>query len=118
MSEVCFNNTTISIPSSCRIKPTSDSVLGTGISIGKNCLSDIGAMMTMKNLTEVSKLLMCLSKGGTLPTDQDINDAKADEIKKKMQNRIESMKVSDEEMKKRFDKKYPGKLTDLPNRFD
>jgi len=118
MSEVCFNNTTISIPSSCRIKPTSDSVLGTGISIGKNCLSDIGAMMTMKNLTEVSKLLMCLSRGGTLPTDRDINDAKADEIKKKMQNRLEDIKVSDEEMKKRFDKKYPGKLTDLPNRFD
>jgi len=118
MSEVCFNNTTISIPSSCRIKPTSDSVLGTGISIGKNCLSDIGAMMTMKNLTEVSKLLMCLSRGGTLPTDQDIDDTKADEIKKKMQNRLEDIKVSDEEMKKRFDKKYPGKLTDLPNRFD
>ena len=111
MSEVCFNNTTISIPSSCRIKPTSDSIVGTGISIGKNCLSDIGAMMTMKNLTEVSKLLMCLSKGGTLPTDQEIDDAKSVHKLTKMP------KISDEEMQKLYDKKYPGKLTRMTPRI-
>jgi hypothetical protein len=91
MSDVCFNNTTISIPSSCRIKPTSDSVVGTGISIGKNCLSDIGAMMTMKNLTEVSKLLMCLSKGGTLPTDQDIKNVNDNKARKKMNDYIKNL---------------------------
>ena len=98
MSEVCFNNTTISIPSSCRINPTSDSIVGTGISIGKNCLSDIGAMMTMKNLTEVSKLLMCLSKGGTLPTDQDIKNVNDDKVRKAMQKELD--KLSPEERKK------------------
>jgi hypothetical protein len=91
MSEVCFNNTTISIPSSCRIKPTSDSVVGTGISIGKGCLSDIGAMMTMKNLTEVSKLLMCLAKGGTLPTDQDIKNVNDNKARKKMNDYIKNL---------------------------
>ena len=56
----CFSNTTIRIPSSCKIETNSIGI-GTGFTIGKQCLSDIGAMMNMNNLTEVSKLLMCLS---------------------------------------------------------
>ena len=56
----CFKNTTIRIPQSCKVR-TTGGMIGTGFTIGKQCLSDIGAMMNMNNLTEVSKLLMCLS---------------------------------------------------------
>jgi hypothetical protein len=58
----CFSNTTISIPSSCKVKPKSDSIAGNGISIGKNCVSDLGSMITMQNLREVTKVLSCVSK--------------------------------------------------------
>ena len=89
MSEVCFNNTTISIPSSCKTNANF---------YNRDCLSDIGAMMTMKNLTEVSKLLMCLAKGGTLPTDQDIKNVHDDKVRKAMQKEFD--KLSPEERKK------------------
>jgi hypothetical protein len=57
----CFSNTTISVPSSCKAK-TTGGMIGTGISVSQECISDLGAMMTMKNLTEVTKVLMCISK--------------------------------------------------------
>ena len=104
----CFSNTTISIPSSCKVKPTGNP-LGTGMGVSPNCVKDLGKMMTMDNLKELTKLLVCLAgQSGTLPKTPS-----------KSINKITKMpKISDEEMKKLYDKKYPGKLTDMPNRFD
>jgi hypothetical protein len=82
MSEVCFNNTTISIPSSCKTNANF---------YNRDCLSDIGAMMTMKNLREVSKLLMCLAKGGTLPTDQDIQNVNDNKHRKWLNDYIKNL---------------------------
>jgi hypothetical protein len=62
----CFSNTTISIPSSCKVK-TTGGMIGTGISVSQECISDLGAMMTMKNLTEVTKVLGCLAKHASTP---------------------------------------------------
>ena len=62
----CFSNTTISVPSSCKAK-TTGGMIGTGISVSQKCLSDIGAMMTMNNLTEVTKVLGCLAKQASTP---------------------------------------------------
>ena len=62
----CFSNTTISVPSSCKAK-TTGGMIGTGISVSQECISDIGAMMTMKNLTEVTKVLGCLAKHASTP---------------------------------------------------
>ena len=63
----CFKNTTIRIPQSCKVGTTGGMIttnhyFGTGFTIGKQCLSDLGAMMTMNNLTEVTKVLGCLAK--------------------------------------------------------
>jgi hypothetical protein len=62
----CFNNTTISIPQSCRVKPRGNPI-GTGIKVEKDCLRDLGGMMNMKNLTEVTKLMACLIKQSETP---------------------------------------------------
>ena len=63
----CFNNTTISIPQSCRVKPRKNNLIGTGLKVEKDCLRDLGGMMNMKNLTEVTKLMSCLIKQSETP---------------------------------------------------
>ena len=63
----CFNNTTISIPQSCRVKPRKNNLIGTGLKVEKDCLRDLGGMMNMKNLTEVTKLMACLIKQSETP---------------------------------------------------
>jgi hypothetical protein len=64
----CFNNTTISIPQSCRVKSKRSNLIGTGgIKVEKDCLRDLGGMMNMKNLTEVTKLMACLIKQSETP---------------------------------------------------
>ena len=62
----CFSNAKIRIPQSCKIEPKSVGI-GTGFTIGKQCLSDLGAMMNMNNLTEVTKVLGCLAKHASTP---------------------------------------------------
>jgi hypothetical protein len=63
----CFNNRTISIPQSCRVKPRKNNLIGTGLKVEKDCLRDLGGMMNMKNLTEVTKLMACLIKQSETP---------------------------------------------------
>ena len=63
----CFNNTTISIPQSCRVKPRRGTWFGTGLKVEKDCLRDLGGMMNLKNLTEVTKLMACLIKQSETP---------------------------------------------------
>ena len=65
----CFAKTTIKIPNSCTVKPLGEHILkldpqhlGTGFKLGNGCLSDLGSMITTKNLTEITKILACLSK--------------------------------------------------------
>jgi hypothetical protein len=103
----CFSNTTISIPSSCKVK-TTGGMIGTGISVSPNCVKDLGKLMTMDNLKELTKLLVCLSgQSGTLPKTPS-----------KSINKITKMpKISDEEMQKLYDKKYPDKLTKMKPRI-
>jgi hypothetical protein len=105
----CFSKTTLSIPNSCNVKTTGNP-LGTGMRVSPNCVKDLGKIMTMDNLKELTKLLVCLAgQSGTLPKTPS----------KSINKMITDMpKISDEEMKKLYDKKYPGKLTDMPNRFD
>ena len=57
----CFSNARIRIPSSCRVKPMGGPI-GTPIGVSQQCISEIGDMMTMKNLTEVTKVLGCIAK--------------------------------------------------------
>ena len=63
----CFNNTTINIPQSCRVKPRKNNLIGTGLKVEKDCLRDLGGMMNLKNLTEVTKLMTCLIKQSETP---------------------------------------------------
>jgi hypothetical protein len=62
----CFKNAPIPIPQSCLVDPRRG-MIGTGPTISKQCLSDIGAMMTMKNLREVTMVLGCLAKHASTP---------------------------------------------------
>ena len=59
----CFKNAPIRIPQSCKVAPKS---VGIG-TFTKQCLSDLGAMMNMNNLTEVTKVLGCLAKHASTP---------------------------------------------------
>jgi hypothetical protein len=65
----CFKDVTIPYPQSC--KDYDDELwkqhwikreIGLSFTTSKKCLSDIGAMVTMNNLTEVAKVLGCLAK--------------------------------------------------------
>ncbi len=106
----CFSNTTISIPSSCKVKLTG-TPLGTGMGVSPNCVKDLGKMMTMDNLKQLTKLLVCLSsQSGIPPTLFPKTPSKS--VNKRI---TDFPKISDEEMQKLYDKKYPGKLTKLPN---
>jgi hypothetical protein len=58
----CFAKTIIKIPNSCTVKPRKNNLIGTGLKVEKDCLRDLGGMMNMKNLTEVTKLMACLIK--------------------------------------------------------
>ena len=62
----CFSNARIRIPSSCRVKPMGGPI-GTPIGVSQQCISEIGDMMTMKNLREVTMVLGCLAKHASTP---------------------------------------------------
>jgi hypothetical protein len=62
----CFKNAPIRVPQSCKVDPRRG-MIGTGLTISKQCLSDIGAMMTMQNLREVTMVLGCLAKHASTP---------------------------------------------------
>ena len=98
MAGGCFSKTTLSIPPSCntKTKKTNTNVMGTGDLVGKDCLSDIGKMMTYNNLKEVTKVLNCL-----------LSDAIP---KNKVKPTPKTPKLSDEEMNKLYNKKiiYPN----------
>ena len=93
MAGGCFSKTTLSIPPSCntKTKKTNTNVMGTGDLVGKDCLSDIGKMMTYNNLKEVTKVLNYLLSGA-IP-------------KNKVKPTPKTPYLSDEEMKKFYNQK-------------
>jgi hypothetical protein len=58
----CFSDSTIRIPKSCKVTTTGSSIGTGGFRVGKGCLSDLAGMMNMQNLTEISKMMMCVTK--------------------------------------------------------
>ena len=62
----CFKNAPIPIPQSSKVDPKMGPY-GARPTISKQCLSDIGDMMTMKNLREVTMVLGCLAKHASTP---------------------------------------------------
>ena len=89
----CFSKTTLSIPPSCKTKReiSPHSLFGTGELVSKDCLSDIGNMITFNNLKEVTKVLNCL-----------LSDAIP---KNKVKPTPKTPYLSDEEMKKFYNQK-------------
>ena len=104
----CFSKTTLSIPPSCntKTKKTNTDVMGTGDLVGKDCLSDIGKMITFNNLKEVTKVLNCLLIKSPVPITplEPLVSLLASKSKDK------NPKLSDEEMNKLYNKKiiYPN----------
>ena len=98
MAGGCFSKTTLSIPPSCNTKReiSPHGLFGTGELVSKDCLSDIGKMITFNNLKEVTKVLNCL-----------LSDAIP---KNKVKPTPKTPKLSDEEMNKLYNKKiiYPN----------
>ena len=62
----CFKNAPIRVPQSCKIK-TIGGMIGTGFLVGKGCLSDLGSMMNMQNLGEITRLMACVVKQSESP---------------------------------------------------
>ena len=82
----CFTGTKLTIPPSCDIE-TTGGMVGTGLSIGDNCISDLKNMITFDNLIEIGKILVCL--GGLASPIESINKGGA--LKKATNNLISNV---------------------------